>query len=198
MYIAPNVATNDSGTTTLGIVVARPERRNTNTTSTTKPMLISSEISTSWTDARIVVARSSAIATSIPGLIDFVSCGNSALTREITSRMFAPGWRRTITITVRSPSYQPATRRFSTSSVTVATSPSRTPAAMSVDLVAEPEPAALAVTAVGVCVVIAPPAPPTPLGAAGGSLLGTLPGLAIPIAADVVPGRPIDALSLGL
>jgi hypothetical protein len=89
-------------------------------------MLISSEISTSWTEARIVVARSSAISTSMPGGIDFTSSGNRRFTLSMTSRMFAPGWRRTIAITVRSPSYQPATRWFSTSSVTVAISESRT------------------------------------------------------------------------
>src|SRR5439155_26530391 len=73
------------------------------------------------------------------------SCGNSAFTREITSRMFAPAVRRTITITVRSPSNQPATRRFSTSSVTVAISPSRT---------AELSPGAFVAVVVAACTVL--------------------------------------------
>lgn len=121
------MATSESGTATAGIAVARAERRNTNTTAVTRRIEISSVRSTSCTEARIVPARSSATSTSMAGEIDFESSGNKAFTFSITSMMFAPGSRRTMIETTRSPSYQPATFWFSTSSVTVAMSPSLMP-----------------------------------------------------------------------
>ena len=116
----------ESGTATLGMAVARTLRRKRNTTSTTSPMLMRRVRSTSTTEARMVVLRSSAMVTSMAGLIERVSSGISAFTRSITSMMLAPGCRRMITGIERRPSTQPAARWFSTSSLTRATSVRRT------------------------------------------------------------------------
>src|SRR6201986_2979130 len=57
-YIAPSVPTSDSGTDRLGIRVARPLRRNTKITSTTRMTASDNSYSTSRTEARIVTVRS--------------------------------------------------------------------------------------------------------------------------------------------
>ncbi len=123
--MTPNVAISESGTAVAGIIVAHSERRNRKTTMVTRMIEMISVTSTSWTDARIVPARSIAIAMSTPGGSDFESSGSRRFTSSMTSRMFAPGCLRITTETDGSPSNQPATFSFSTPSVTVATSPSR-------------------------------------------------------------------------
>src|SRR5229473_1189759 len=60
-YIAPKVPISDTGTATLGIRVARALRRNTNTTRITSPIAITSVLSTSCNELRIVVLRSIAM-----------------------------------------------------------------------------------------------------------------------------------------
>ena len=65
--MAPKVPTKESGTTTLGIRVARRLRRNAKTTSTTRNTLMSKVRSTSRTDARMVPARSTATWMSMAG-----------------------------------------------------------------------------------------------------------------------------------
>ena len=60
------------------------------------------------------------------GEMDVASEGSSALTRSMVSMMLAPGWRRMTSTTARLPFTQPATRSFSTSSKTFATSCRRT------------------------------------------------------------------------
>ena len=57
-HITANVPINDRGTAMLGIMVARTVRRNANTTRITRTTEISSVISMSCTEARIVVVRS--------------------------------------------------------------------------------------------------------------------------------------------
>jgi hypothetical protein len=84
-YITPNVPTIDIGTATLGISVARQLRRNRNTTITTRLIAISSVRSVSFSDARIVVVRSSTGVTVMSAGSDAVSCGSAAFTRS-TSR----------------------------------------------------------------------------------------------------------------
>ena len=116
----------ESGTATLGITVARPLRKKTNTTSTTRMTLRMSVICTSCTEARMVVDRSSATLMSMAGEMAVVRVGKSAFTRSMTSMMFAPGCRRMMMETLRLPSAQAATRSFSTLSSTLATSDSRT------------------------------------------------------------------------
>ena len=74
----------------------------------------------------MVWVRSEAIWMSIAGETEEASWGSSALMRSTVSMMFAPGWRRTMISTERTPLVQPATRRLLTLSSTFATSPSRT------------------------------------------------------------------------
>ena len=93
------------------------------TTSTTERTRV---CSTSSTEARIVPARSMSTCVLMAGEMFVVSEGSTAFTRSIVWRMLAPGCLRMMTTTARTPSAQPATRAFSTSSKTFATSPSRT------------------------------------------------------------------------
>ncbi len=126
--MAPKVPTKESGTTTLGIRVARRLRRNAKTTSTTRNTLMSKVRSTSRTDARMVPARSTATWMSMAGETDWARLGSMRLMRSMTSMMLAPGWRRMSSDTERLSLVQAATRLFSTSSITCATSPRRTAA----------------------------------------------------------------------
>ena len=57
-YITPNVPTSDSGTATLGMIVAGTLRRNTKITITTSATASSSSNCTSRTEARMVTVRS--------------------------------------------------------------------------------------------------------------------------------------------
>ena len=127
-YMAPKVPTSESGTATLGTSVARMLRRKANTTSTTRQTLITSVNCTSPTEARIVWLRSCATWTSMAGEMEPDSCGSNALTRSMTSMMFAPGCRRMMISTARCESAQAATRSFSTLSITRAMSERRTAA----------------------------------------------------------------------
>ncbi len=81
----------DVGTTTAGISVARPFRRKRNTTRTTSRIAITSVRSTSNTEARIVVVRSSTICMLIAAGIDALSDGSAAFTRSTVLMIFAPG-----------------------------------------------------------------------------------------------------------
>src|ERR1700761_6423545 len=66
-YIDADEPRSASGTVTPGINVAQKFRRNSNITKTTRQMVKASVNSTSITDARIVLVRSSWTATSIVG-----------------------------------------------------------------------------------------------------------------------------------
>ncbi len=57
-YIAAKVPINDTGTATVGMIVARGLLRKIKTTSTTRQIEMISVLSTSLTEARIVVVRS--------------------------------------------------------------------------------------------------------------------------------------------
>ena len=57
-YITPNVPTSESGTATLGMAVAHGFLRNAKTTSTTRMIEMTSVISTSRMEARMVGVRS--------------------------------------------------------------------------------------------------------------------------------------------
>src|ERR1700679_1072130 len=78
-YITANVPINEAGTATAGISVARQLRRNMNTTSTTSTTEPISERSTSLTEARMVVVRSSTTVVLMPCGIEATIDGNSAL-----------------------------------------------------------------------------------------------------------------------
>ena len=80
-----------SGTATLGMKVARTSRRNTNTTSTTSITEMISVRSTSATEARTVIVRSSAMSSLMPCGIEAFRNGNCSMTRSAVAMMLAPG-----------------------------------------------------------------------------------------------------------
>ncbi len=106
----------ESGTDTLGMAVARAERRKAKTTSTTRTTLITSARSPrpsprrGWSGSG---RRRSGCR--CPARPRRPACGSSALIRSTVSMMFAPGCRRTMISTERTPLVQPATRVFWTS-----------------------------------------------------------------------------------
>ncbi len=77
-YMAAKVPMSETGTATAGISVARPERRNKNTTRITSATEIASVSSTSCSDARIVGERSWTICKSIAAGIIARSSGSFA------------------------------------------------------------------------------------------------------------------------
>ena len=124
-YITPNVPMSDSGTTTLGMIVAGMLRRKTNVTSTTRPTANTSSCCTSDTEARMVSVRSLRTATvSVEGRLA-VSCGSRALMRSTTSMTLAPGCRWTLTSTAGESLAHAPRRVFSAPSTTSATSERR-------------------------------------------------------------------------
>ena len=122
------VAISDTPTATTGTSVARALRRKANTTRITKATAISSVISTSCSEARIVFERSTASVRSIAGETEAFSCGISPFTRSTILMMLAPGCRYTIITTAGLPLARPSVRAFSTESMTSPTSVSRTAA----------------------------------------------------------------------
>ncbi len=127
-YMIANVPISDTGTATLGISVARQFRKNTNTTKMTRITDKISDRSTSFTDARIVVVRSSTISESMPCGIVALMYGSASRMRFTVAMMFAPGCREIMIGIDRFPFKYPAARMFCTESVTSATSASRTAA----------------------------------------------------------------------
>ena len=120
------VPSSETGTAMEGTSVASGSRRKTKTTITTRMIEMTSVISTSCSEARIVVDRSTATERSIDGGIDACRDGNNAFTRSTVSMMLAPGCRLRITRTAGLPLAIPALRRFSTESTTSPTSDRRT------------------------------------------------------------------------
>ncbi len=90
-YITPRVPTSDTGTATAGTIVARILRRNAKTTRVTRPIEIRRVRSTSKSEARIVVVRSSTTLRSIAAGVMALSSGRSAQMRSTVSMMLAPG-----------------------------------------------------------------------------------------------------------
>ena len=77
-YITPKVPISDSGTTTLGMIVAGMLRRNTNVTITTSATAKTSSCCTSRTEARMVSVRSLRMATDTVSGRLAVSWGSTA------------------------------------------------------------------------------------------------------------------------
>ena len=117
--------TRDSGTATLGMMVAAMVRRNTKITITTRTMVSISSNSTSSTEARMVVVRSVRICSLTAGGMEALSWGSRVLIRSTTAMMLAPGWRWMLRITAGVVFIQAACLTFSVSSTTVATSERR-------------------------------------------------------------------------
>src|SRR5579862_9320412 len=125
-YIAAKVPTRESGTATLGMIVAAKVRRNTKMTATTSATHSISSNSTSDTDARTVVVRSVSTAILMIGGMVARSFGSSALMLSTTLMMLAPGWRWMFTITAGTLFIQADSSLFSTPSTTFDTSLSMT------------------------------------------------------------------------
>ncbi len=128
MYITPSVPSSETTTATAGTTVARHDRRKIETTMTTRMVAIASVISTSRSEARIVVVRSLAISIEMSAGRPARKPGSCALTASTAAMMFAPGWRlMTATIAGR-PLNRPTVRASSGPSVTSAMSDRRTAA----------------------------------------------------------------------
>ena len=125
-YMTVNEPTIETGTAMLGMIVARMSRRKKYTTMITSNTAITSVVSVSSNDARMVSDLSPAIFTFKPAGIAASMRGNSALTRSTVSMILAPGCVKGITATAWSSSKYPSLRRSSTESRTVATSLKRT------------------------------------------------------------------------
>src|ERR1700734_2956407 len=89
-YITPNVPINETGTATLGIRVARTLRRKRKTTRITRAMDMASVRSTSLTDARMVVVRSSMMVKSMAAGMEAFKEGIDARIRSTVSMILAP------------------------------------------------------------------------------------------------------------
>ena len=127
-YITPKVPSSDTTVATAGTMVARTLRKNSPTTSTTSTIEIIRVNSISASDARMELVLSDATATSMSCGSCARSSGTSARTRSTVSMMLAFGSRVTSTMIPGWPLKSPSVRRFSTPSITFATSDSRTAA----------------------------------------------------------------------
>src|SRR5579862_9603433 len=123
-YMPPNVPRIEIGTATPGMMVARTLRRKRNTTRMTRMIAMTSVISVSWSDCRIVVLRSIAIVTLTSAGIAACKWGSAAFTWSTVSMMLAPGCRKMMISTDGVPLAIPRLRKSSTELFTVATSES--------------------------------------------------------------------------
>src|SRR5260370_21641751 len=89
--IIATVPSSASGTVTPGMIVAQTVRKNRKITSTTSTMVIISVISTSLTEALMVVVRLATVSTLMEGGTEANACGSSASTWSTASMTFAPG-----------------------------------------------------------------------------------------------------------
>ena len=120
------VPISETGTTMPGMSVARTLRRNRKTTSTTRPIEISSASSTFLTEARIVTVWSSTGRRVTSAGTRARRYGSSARIRSTVSMMLTPGWRKMTSTTAVSPFDTAPARRSSTAPRTSATSMRRT------------------------------------------------------------------------
>ena len=93
------VATNASGTVTLGIMVAHTFRRNRKITITTRPIDSISVNCTSWTEARMVWVRSMISVTWTDGGMEAIRRGSCALMASTVSMMLAFGCLKIVSCT---------------------------------------------------------------------------------------------------
>src|SRR5260370_20488901 len=80
--MTPKVPMRESGTATLGMMVAQTFRRNAKTTKITRIMEMTSATSTSCTEARMVVVLSMAMPRWMEGEMEARSTGRRAVTRS--------------------------------------------------------------------------------------------------------------------
>ncbi len=126
-YIAPQVATSDTGTASDGMTVADAERRNRKITSTTSATAMSSVSCTSTTEARIEIERSLRTSMLIGGRdLGAEAPADRSLTESTTATVLASVWRWMASTTERRSLNQLAILSFSTLSMTRAISSSLT------------------------------------------------------------------------
>ena len=89
--MTPKVASSDSGTAMLGMIVAHSVRRNRKMTTTTRLIVSSIVNCTSLIAARVVCERSDIRSTWTEGGSDCSSFGINALMRSTTATVLAPG-----------------------------------------------------------------------------------------------------------
>src|ERR1700738_2584111 len=100
-YIAANVTTRDSGTATLGMMVADGLRKNRKITVTTSAMVSMSSNCTSLTEARMVAVRSVRTVVWMDEGSEVSSCGRSFVMLSTIWVMFVGGWRWTLRVSAR-------------------------------------------------------------------------------------------------
>src|SRR5262249_5589207 len=125
-YSTTTVPPTTTGMVRPGTTVGQNRLSNSATTSTTRTTAIATVRCTSATDARMSVVRSYSTWTLMDGGIQWLSFGRSSFTWSTISTMLASGCLKTKTSTLRRSPNQPATLLLMTSSLTLATSPSRT------------------------------------------------------------------------
>src|SRR5579872_2557142 len=89
--IIATVPNSASGTVTPGMMVAQALRKNRNMTSTTSTIVMHRVISTSSTEALMVVVRLATVSTLMDGGTEAKACGSSFCTRSTASMTLAPG-----------------------------------------------------------------------------------------------------------
>ncbi len=114
----PKVPISEIGTAMLGMKVARPLRRNRNTTMITSATAMHSVRSTSCSEARMVVVLSCVTVMSMAAGIEAFSCGSMARMLSTVSMMLASGCLVTEIRIAGLPLTRPALRRSSTESTT--------------------------------------------------------------------------------
>ncbi len=111
--MSPKVATSASGTVTAGMTVAQTLRRNRKITMMTSAMVSSMVRSTSLTEARIVVVRSTILSTLMDAGTASRDLGSCSSTRATVSMTLAPGCLKTMSRMLRLPSPTAASLVFS-------------------------------------------------------------------------------------
>ena len=125
-YMTVNVPTSETGTEIAEIAVARPFRRNRNTTRMTRAIEMTSVVSTSESELRMVGVLSMTRFRLIASGIEARNWGMMSLMRSTVSMMLAPGSRKMISMTQGWSPTIPALRRSRTESLTSAMSERRT------------------------------------------------------------------------
>src|SRR5215469_151870 len=126
MYITAKVPISESGTATLGMMVADRLCRKRKITITTRPTVSINSNSTSFTEAWMLVVMSVMVVTVIDAGRLASSCGRICLMRLTTVMVLAPGWRWMFTITAGVVFIHAACFVFSTPLMTLATSFTKT------------------------------------------------------------------------
>ena len=124
--ITAKVPTSESGTATLGMMVAERLRRKRKMTMTTRPTVSISSNSTSLTEDWMLVVMSVRVVTRMEAGRSASSCGRICWMRSTTVMVLAPGWRWMLRMTAGVWFIHAACLVFSTPLTTSATFLSKT------------------------------------------------------------------------